>query len=763
MSKETEFLKRLFATFKIEAAEHVATIASRLVELEKSGDAQRRAELTETVFRETHSLKGAARTVNLSTVEAVCQSIETVFSILKKKQAEPKQELFDLFHKTLDLIRKLVSIADAELETSDKNLAQTLVLELDKVAKELETHSPAFVPPQAVSEFSGAGRTVEAARVAAALDSPTIRVEKTKLDDLLLRTEGLLQAKQSVQERSFELRDVVSSLDALERRWTAARGDVRSISTFLKQAATDPKSRSVAGLSTRLMEFLDTGREQLRLLHKRLNQVEHKIDNDGRSVGAMVDGLLEGAKRVSMTPFSTLFDFLPGMVRNLLAEQGKKAELTLSGGEIEVDRRILEEMKDPLMHLVRNSVDHGIEKPRDRASVGKPPAARISVTVSHHDSGKVELVVSDDGAGIDIAKVKASAVKLGILSSRDAEGLDDERSCLLVFRSGVSTSAMVTDLSGRGLGLAIVREKAEKLGGIVSCESPEGSGTVFRMFLPLVLATIRGLLVRVEEHLFVIPSAHIRRTIRCRIEEIKHIEGRETVFLDGAAVPLIHLAGVLELAPGRKDREAPPFFSAAVLESEGKLVAFAVDEVLYEQEFLVKSLGRQLRRVRNVIGATLLGSSVVVTVLNVSDLVKSAMMADEASLSVPAPIVEGETRKTLLVVEDSVTARTLLRNILETAGYNVTTAVDGVDAYTLLKGAPFDLVISDVDMPKMNGFELTARIRSDKSLSDLPVILVTALDSRQDRERGIDVGANAYIVKSSFDQSNLLEVIKRLI
>ena len=383
----------------------------------------------------------------------------------------------------------------------------------------------------------------------------------------------------------------------------------------------------------------------MRELRGRLGLVERRMENDRRTVAVMVDGLLEGTKRISTTPFSTLFDVLPGMVRNLLTEQGKEAELTVSGGDVEVDRRILEEMKDPLMHLIRNCVDHGIEKPGERALRGKPPSGRISVSVSQHDSGKVELTVADDGAGIEIARVKTSAVKLGILSSEDAEKIDEERLRSLVFRSGVSTSPLITDLSGRGLGLAIVQEKAERLGGVVSCESSAEKGTLFRVLLPVTLATVRGLLVRIEEQLFVIPAAHVRRTFRASFDEVRPVEGSETVSFEGSAVPLIQLAGVLELSRSGKGQGTPGFLYAVVLESEDKLIAFTVDEVLYEQEFLVKGLGRQLRRVRNLIGATVLGAGRVVAVLNVPDLMKSAVRSAETIRSVAPPSRQAEGKK----------------------------------------------------------------------------------------------------------------------
>jgi two-component system chemotaxis sensor kinase CheA len=334
----------------------------------------------------------------------------------------------------------------------------------------------------------------------------------------------------------------------------------------------------------------------------------------------------------------------------------------------------------------------------------------------------------------------------------------------LIFHSGVTTSPIITDISGRGLGLAIVQEKVGKLGGLISCESKPLEGTTFRMTLPLSLSTYRGVLVRVDEHLFVIPTINMERMKRIKKDEIKTVENRETVLTDGQAIPFMPLYAALELPQRVKKSEDEKFIQTVVLNSAEKLFAFSVDEVLNEQDVLVKGLGRQLSRIRNIAGATVLGTGRVVPILNIPDLIKSAVKLSASPARVTAAPEESlSERKSILVVEDSITARTLLKNILETAGYDVKSAVDGIEAFTLLKTEYFDMVVSDIDMPRMNGFDLTAKIRADKKLSEMPVALVTALDSREDRERGIDAGANAYIVKSSFDQSNLLEVVRRLI
>jgi two-component system chemotaxis sensor kinase CheA len=465
-----------------------------------------------------------------------------------------------------------------------------------------------------------------------------------------------------------------------------------------------------------------------------------------------------------MLPFSTLLEIFPKMIRDLSRDQGKEVELVIMGSEVEIDKRILEEMKDPLIHLLRNCIDHGIEKPEERIKNKKQPRGIITIAISQIDSNKIEIYLSDDGAGIDLEKVKKAAVKSGIISEEDRENLPEQEIYSLIFQSEVSTSPMITDLSGRGLGLAIVRERVEKLGGYISVQTEPHRGTVFRLLLPLTIATYRGIIVQAGDQLFAIPIAKVERVMRIKPDEIKTVENRETIVLNGRTIPLVCLTNVLEISRMKKQGGDSHFIPVVILGSAERRIAFSVDKILSEHELLVKSLGKNLSRVRNIAGATVLGSGRAVPILNVSDVMKSAVRLTSTSPQAAVTAgVEGDKKKSILVVEDSITSRMLLKNILEAAGYLVKTAVDGLDAWTALRIEEFDLVVSDVDMPRMNGFDLTSKIRSDKKLAELPLILVTALESREDRERGIDVGANAYMVKRSFDQSNLLEVIQRLI
>jgi two-component system chemotaxis sensor kinase CheA len=381
----------------------------------------------------------------------------------------------------------------------------------------------------------------------------------------------------------------------------------------------------------------------------------------------------------------------------------------------------------------------------------------MSVTMA--PGSRVEIVVSDDGKGVDIGRVRDAAIRAGFITADQAKTMASDEALELLFASGLSTSPIITDLSGRGLGLAIVREKIERLGGTVTAESRSGSGTTFRLVVPLTLATFRGVLVEVSGQTFVIQTVSVQRVLRLGPDDVRTVENRETICVDGHAVSLVGLADVLGLT-GRSRGGGQRM--AVLVGASGSRVAFRVDDVLGEQEITTKSLGTQLVHVRNVAAATVAGRGTVIPILDPADLVRSATSGSSMT-SVTAPdTAKREGRRRVLVVEDSITSRTLLKNILEAAGFEVATAVDGLDGLTALRSGGFDLVISDVDMPRMNGFELTAKIRADRKIAELPVILVTALGSQQDREYGIEVGANAYIVKSSFDEGNLIEIARRL-
>jgi len=737
--KEEEFLKKLLSTFRVEAREHVSAITSGLIELEKAPD-EKQIEIIETVYRETHSLKGAARSVNIKDIESICQSMENIFAALKRKEIKTSPQLFDALYNAIDCISKLISAE--KINVLEKSQINEHIHRLEEALK-------AAIHPQPVSQPSEANEKPETAENKQFFLTPsnteTIRISTVKLDSLLLQVEELLSVKLTASQRADELRDISTSFAVWKKEWAKVQPEVRRVQ------------------HARLLEFLEKNHAIIKSLESKLTALSESTEYDSRMLGGMVDDLLDDMKKVLMLPFSSLLEMFPKLVRDLSHDQGKEVELVIQGEQIEIDRRILEEMRDPLIHLIRNCIDHGIEKPDERQGKKKPPRGTLRLAINAKDGNKIEIIVSDDGTGINASSVKSAAVKREIISGEEAGKLNDYDTLSLIFLSGVSTSSIITDVSGRGLGLAIVREKVEKLNGIISIETQPDIGTTFRIVIPLTLATFRGLLVQVNERLFVIPTSNIEKVARTSKEEIKTVENREIISLDGRAVSLVRLADALEITGKVSEGISGESVQVVILGSAEKRMAFMVDDILNEQEVLVKGLGKQLSRVRNIAGATVLGENKVVPILNIHDLIKSGVKAAASARVHTEALKTKAKRKSLLVVEDSITARTLLKNVLELAGYDIKTAVDGLEAITALKTQEFDLVVSDVDMPRLNGFDLTSKIRSDRKLSELPVVLVTGLESREDKERGIEVGANAYIVKSSFDQSNLLEVIQRLI
>jgi two-component system chemotaxis sensor kinase CheA len=370
--------------------------------------------------------------------------------------------------------------------------------------------------------------------------------------------------------------------------------------------------------------------------------------------------------------------------------------------------------------------------------------------------------VSDDGAGIDATAVRQAVVAQGLMTTAEANGLTDQEAVQLIFRSGLSALPEPTDLSGRGVGLDVVRRNLERLHGLVDVETAPGQGTTFTMTLPLTMATSHVLLVEVADQTVAVPSSSVRRILRVDASDLGRIDDRPALCVDGRPLSLIPLGQVLELPPAGDRRERDDEVLVVVLGVAERRIAFRVDGCQATREVVVKSLGRQLSRVRNVAGATILGTGQVVVILNVADLMTSAQ-ASRVGVA-PQPVeARGATRRRVLVVDDSITTRTLERTILENAGYEVLVAADGQEAWALVQSEPLEAVVADIAMPRMDGFALTERVKGAEAHADLPVILVTSLESRQDRIRGLEAGADAYVVKSTFDQLELLEIIERLI
>jgi two-component system chemotaxis sensor kinase CheA len=797
---DSEFLKRLLETFRVEAEEHFDVLSNGLLEIERDPGGASQAELVETLFREAHSLKGAARAVELIDIESVCQAMESVFAAWRRNQIEASTALFDTLNEAVDasrvsteqgrdsatataalaeLIQRLNRLAEAgppvpeepspaKVKKPKEGAGSTSVAISAPTPAPTRATAPAPIPrPTPLRPVPAAPRP-QPQRAPLADAGDTIRVSLTKLTDLMLRMEEMITVKLVLRQRSAELNEVMVAFDIWKKRWQTVQTEIRRPQTDVW--LTEPPAEDEVYLdikrrrSDSLLEYVDWSSKFVNELSVRIGHLAGQSEIDMRSLGPLVEELLEDVKTVVMLPFSSLSQAFPKMMRDLGRAEGKALDLSVNGGDIEVDRHVLETMKDPIIHILRNCVGHGIEPPDVRAKRGKPVRGSVTIDVARVEGNKIGIIIADDGGGIDAHTLREVVAKNSLRSAEQLAALNDTQLLSLVFESGISTNPIVTDVSGRGIGLAIVQEKVEQLGGSATVRSALGVGTTFEMIVPATVASSRGVIVRIADRLFVLPTVHVERVARIDPVDIQTIESVETVSFDGETVSFTFLNDSLDLPRHSRDEDSG-LLPVVVLMAGGDRIAFAVDWILGEQEVLVKALGPQLESVRHVSGATVLESERIALILSPPDLIRAAVHGSAPhALTAAAVVAEKEQRKRrILVVEDSITSRTLLKNILETAGYHVRTAVDGMEAFTALMEEDFDLVITDIEMPRMNGFELCAKIRADKKHADLPVMLVTSLESREDRSRGVDAGANAYITKGSFDQTTLLETARRLI
>ncbi len=760
MSFSDDFLRQILATFIGEARDHLQAMTQTLLLLEKAGEGDGRAPLLADVFRAAHSLKGAARAVDQRGIEQVAHRLESVFGLLQRGELQGSPALWDLLYQALDGLGALVEQAESgEAATVD---VATLAKRLDEAiagqlpAAPMPEPIPEPPPPLPVAEeppVLAKSTPAPASDGATRSAEETVRVSTSKLDALLAEA-GELQVTQIAMEHHLAdfdaLRQQVEAWQATARKQRFSQRTARPAPNGGRAGSTESQARRA--LLAQHEGWLETIGSQMEALGRNLHR-------DGRRLAQITQAFQEEVRRARMLPLSTLFDIFPRMVRDLARTEGKEVTLQLEGGETEVDRSLLEQLKDPLIHLIRNSVDHGIETPDEREALGKPRGGTITLRAAQQGS-RIVLEIEDDGRGIDGERVRRAAVAKGLLTAEAARTLGQQETLWLIFRSGFSTTTQVTELSGRGIGMDVVRENVERLNGLVEVASEPGRGTLLTLMLPLTVATTLCLLLRAGGQQMALPVSNVTRLLRVRPAEVGHAAGREVIRVGEQPVILAHLAQALKLPAAPLPPEGMP---AILLGAAERRTAFLVEALLGAQEVVIKPLPRPLPRVRGVAGATILGTGEVIVVLNAAELLRATSQGGGTPLAPAAPPGAPVTVQRILVADDSITTRTLEKNILEVAGFEVHAVADGEEAWRLLQAGNYDLLISDVEMPRMGGIELTHQVRASAAHKALPIILVTSLDSREDRERGAEAGADAYVVKSAFDQETLLETIERLI
>jgi two-component system chemotaxis sensor kinase CheA len=743
-------MKDLIAIFEAETEEHLTKLDNGLVELEKQPD---NIELVRGLNREVHTLKGAARVFGFCEIQDIAHRIEDILVEVGGKRAVFNSFMAGRIFKGLDTIRIILEkiIHEKEIDVDVSDLCRNL--EACLAAKQ-EIGTPRKTEPMKEHEGEKAQREVVHPVSDEGNPPPStqwdeyIRIPLSRADKLLylvgevvinrMKSSAKIAQTKRLSKLSMEVQKSISSLsEAIKKEWSPPEGEV-----------------------IKLLSQCDAQMQKLR--EHTLTLYDH-VSSEVFHLDPIIDELQTRVKEIKMLPLSTIFSGFPRMVRDIASQQGKEINLVISGEETELDKRVLEGIKTSLIHILRNCIDHGIEEPEMRMALGKPRDGTIKVSASH-EGDNVVITVEDDGRGMDTEQIKQTALKKRLVSSDDLERMTDKEVLNIVFTNGYSTSPVVTDVSGRGMGLDIVRRDIANLKGRVFLDTQKNRATKFTLVLPLTIAIIQVLLVKVQNMLFALPMISITECVKVDMDELSTIEGRMALPFREHIVPLVRLNEVLGLPPIRDEEEkAKKTMLVVLVTSLDKQVGFIVDEIVGDEEAFIKSLGKHLGKVKNVSGATIMANGEVAVVLDIEDLLAHSALSPQLVTEKRHSTEVKHKEKRILVVEDAFSTRELEKSILENHGYLVDTAVDGLDALDRMAGVKYDLIVSDIEMPRMDGFELCRTLKKNEGLKDIPFVMVTALQKEEDKRRGMEVGAAAYILKSAFEQTNLLETIERLV
>ncbi|WP_242021363.1 hybrid sensor histidine kinase/response regulator [Nodosilinea sp. FACHB-141] len=778
--------------FKTASQERLQALDDGLLYLEKHPDD---SATLEALMREAHSLKGDGNMLGVTDLGKVAHQIEHILGELLRGEAALSAELCDRLSHGLAAMKQLVHEATTG-ESTDINLFYVLA-ELMGASLSPKPASPTAetigAPPPSPDLLSHA---VELFPEIPSLPTPapptptpphttplpthnssdpgltnttdyrieTIRVPTQSLDALMTQSGELTVTKIRVAHRLAEI-------DAINNLWEEWSRDFL-MSRFLLHDAQQGKP-----VWQQLDSFQNRTEQHLEQFGTMVRQLGSALHADTTRLETITDGLEKGIRTLRLLPLSTLFNLFPRLVRDLARQEGKEVQLLIEGGDTRADKRILEEMKDPLLHMIHNAIDHGIESPAERLRQGKPEVATITLR-GYRTSAGISIEVSDDGRGLDVESIKQAAVRRGLYRPEELELLTATQIQGLILSPGFSSRTLVTEISGRGVGLDVLRTNVDRLRGSIEVQSKPGEGCTLRVQLGTTLATAHVLLVAAGGQTFALPAEFVETACLVQTSEIFTLEGYNAIKHDDRPLSVVWLADLLGLPrvePKQRGRwqsdqgERPQKRHACIiLQSGPDRLGLFVEALLDEQEVVLKPQSQLLKRVRYISGATILGTGDVCMVLNPQDLI-TAVRQRGSSLKLPELSSTGTAAPTearprcILLVEDSIATRTQEKRILESAGYEVVTAVDGLDGFNKLQTRPFDAVVSDVQMPNLDGLGLTQRIRQQREYSELPVVLVTTLASEDDRRRGAEAGANAYITKGSFTQDVLFETLNRLI
>lgn len=744
--------EKVVGAFLVEHKEQVAGIRAVLSALDQTGPLKDSRSWAE-AFRMAHSLKGGARVCALQPIEALSHQIESLFASVRDGSIEYDLRVADTIFRSLDVIEDWMAAFASGRAPPDpsRNLAE--IEQIVGAAASAPRSAPLSAAPAAPSPADGPSAQWAAARPPAALelhDADTVRVATRHLDGMLRSTDALGCITSDLQRTTDTLELLAKQIQELERSAGAIR---TAAAPALRQLAAMPEF-------TRVSRHVDSIFEQSRrigCLCRKAVAAHHRTRSALRITG---EELLRAVLQTRLISGDNILSGLGAMVRSLARDEGKEIEFRATGLGIHADRMVLQALKDPLIHLLRNAVVHGIERPQDRIAKGKERCGHVGLSL-RANGPRLRILVEDDGQGVNWEHVSQIAEQRGLLN----DGTDDgaatrERLSRVLFQPGFTTLTSANELAGRGMGLSVVQETVARLRGTVRIGPRADRGTTTEIAVPIFVSTERLLLVTSAGQTLALPVHAIERLLRLRASDLQRIDGRAMAILNDAPLPIIELGQALGISAHRERGEAEVLHIAVIDSSAGRF-GISVDAFVAERDALIRELDHKGRVDPCICGAIMLDDSLTAFVID------PAALAERAPGEAPQQPQEAPPQKrrtgAILVVDDSFTTRTLEKCILEAQGFQVRVAVDGRQALTLLRSEPIDLVIADVQMPRMDGLTMLREIRGDPRLESLPVILVTSLDRAEDRQRGLEYGANAYIVKRRFDNQDFLATIKRFL
>ncbi len=758
-------MQEILDDFLIEAFELIEQLDQDLVELENNPED---LELLNSIFRVAHTIKGSSSFLNLDILTKLTHHMEDVLNKARKGELVLTPHVMDAVLESTDLMKALLSsIRDTG---SDKNAdidIEPICKRLDAISNGDETVEENNSEEEAKKEEESEPEpeTVEDEADYSNMSDEEVEAEIERLlkekKEEKKKKKKKQPAEQSVEQTNSKQVAPKTNQKPVENNNSAKKDNNKKGSAPVKKSGGSSLEQTIRVEVKRLDHLMNLIGELVlgknRLL-KIYDDVEERYEGEKfleeltqvvSSVSSVTTDLQIAVMKTRMLPIAKVFNKFPRMVRDLSRELGKHIDLKISGEDTELDKSIIEEIGDPLVHIIRNSCDHGIEDEETRIAKGKPPQGTIELK-AYNEGNSIVIEIVDDGKGLDPDMLINKSIEKGILTEREADNLSEKEILGLIFKPGFSTAATVTNVSGRGVGMDVVKTNIEKLNGIIDIDSEVGKGTIIKLKIPLTLAIIQALLVGAQEEYFAIPLSSVLETVRVTTEEIYSIEGKDVLRLRDEILPLVRLSDIFGVEKIFDDAEHLYIVVLALADSK---IGVIVDTLVGQEEIVIKSLGDYLQNIPGIAGATIRGDGKVTLIIDVGalmELAKNTTGSIKKEIASTTTDIKKEAKDyQVLIVDDSKTDRTIMKKALNPLGVSITEAVNGMEALQLLKtgDVKFDIVLIDIEMPKMDGYTLAGEIRKYSRYKNLPLIAVTSRASKSDRMRGVEVGMTEYVTK----------------